>query len=55
MNTFGKELIRSLEEAVLHAKGDGPATVQLPATPQDSAEPDAPPRRRPVASKPPVA
>ncbi len=35
MTTFGNDLIQSLEEAIAHAKGQGPALVHSPATPQD--------------------
>lgn len=34
MNTFGKELIQSLGEAIDHAKGSGPAVVHIPVTPR---------------------
>ena len=52
MSTFGNDLIRSLEEAVLHAKEGSPAIVHLPATPQDNGETDTASDRGPVASKP---
>ena len=31
MSTFGDDLIRSLNEALAHARGEGPATVHAPA------------------------
>ena len=30
MSTFGDDLIRSLEEAVAHARGNGPPSFTLP-------------------------
>ncbi|WP_428101441.1 helix-turn-helix domain-containing protein [Candidatus Rariloculus sp.] len=35
MSTFGDDLIRSLSEALAHAKGDGPAVVHVPVTPRE--------------------
>jgi len=35
MTTFGNDLIQSLEEAIAHAKGEGPALVHSSATPRD--------------------
>ena len=35
MSTFGKELVKSLEEALAHAKGEGPAIVHAPVTPRE--------------------
>ena len=35
MSTFGDDLIRSLNEALAHAKGDGPAVVHAPVTPRE--------------------
>ena len=32
MNTFGEDLIQSLNEALTHAKGEGPAVVHVPVT-----------------------
>lgn len=32
MSTFGKDLIRSLREALAHAKGEGPAIANPPVT-----------------------
>lgn len=32
MSMFGKDLIRSLREALGHAKGEGPAIVNAPVT-----------------------
>ena len=34
MSTFGSDLIRSLDEALAHARGDGPAIVHALATPR---------------------
>ena len=38
MSTFGDDLIRSLHEALAHAKGDGPAVVHAPVTPRKIRE-----------------
>ena len=35
MNTFGDDLIQSLNEALAHAKGEGPAIVQVPVAPRE--------------------
>ena len=35
MSTFGEDLIRSLEEALSHAKGEGPAILHPPVTPRE--------------------
>jgi hypothetical protein len=35
MSTFGEDLIQSLNEALTHAKGEGPATVHAPVTPRE--------------------
>ena len=35
MSTFGDDLIRSLEEAVAHARGKGPAVVHASVTPRE--------------------
>ncbi len=35
MSTFGEDLIRSLEEALSHAKGAGPAILHPPVTPRE--------------------
>lgn len=35
MSTFGDDLIRSLEEAVAHARGKGPAVVPASVTPRE--------------------
>ena len=35
MSTFGDDLIRSLNEALAHAKGKGPAIVHAPVTPRE--------------------
>ena len=38
MNTFGGDLIQSLEEALAHAKGEGLAVVHAPVTPREVRE-----------------
>ncbi len=38
MSTFGDDLIRSLSEAVAHAKGEGPAVVHAPVAPREVRE-----------------
>lgn len=38
MTTFGGDLIRSLGEAVAHAKGEDPAIVHAPVTPREVRE-----------------
>ena len=38
MNTFGDDLIQSLEEALAHAKGEGLAVVHAPVTPREVRE-----------------
>ena len=35
MNTFGDDLIQSLNEALAHAKGEGPAIVHEPVAPRE--------------------
>ena len=35
MSTFGDDLIRSLEEAVAHAKGEGPAVLHPSVNPRE--------------------
>ncbi len=35
MSAFGNDLIRSLEEAAAHAKGEGPAVLHAPAAPRE--------------------
>ena len=35
MSKFGEELIQSLDEALAHAKGEGPAIVHAPITPRE--------------------
>ncbi len=35
MSTFGEDLVRSLGEAVAHAKGEGPAIVHTPLNPRE--------------------
>ena len=34
MSTFGEDLIQSLNEALAHAKGEGPAIVHAPVDPR---------------------
>jgi len=38
MNTFGEDLLHSLNEALAHAKGEGPAVVHAPVTPREIRE-----------------
>ena len=38
MSTFGEDLIQSLNEALAHAKGEGPAMVHAPVTPREVRE-----------------
>ena len=38
MSTFGDDLIQSLNEALAHAKGDGPAILHAPVTPREVRE-----------------
>lgn len=35
MTTFGHDLIQALDEALSHAKGQGPAVVHTPVTPHE--------------------
>ena len=35
MSTFGEDLIQSLNEALAHTKGKGPAIVHVPVTPRE--------------------
>jgi len=35
MGTFGEDLIQSLNEALAHKKGEGPAIVHGPVTPRE--------------------
>ena len=35
MSTFGEDLIQSLNEALAHAKGEGPAIVHAPVSPRE--------------------
>ena len=35
MSIFGDDLIQSLNEALAHAKGEGPATIHTPVTPRE--------------------
>ncbi len=35
MSTFGEDLIQSLNEALAHAKGEGPAIVHAPISPRE--------------------
>ena len=38
MSTFGEDLIQSLDEALAHAKGEGPAIVHAPVSPREVRE-----------------
>ena len=38
MSTFGDDLVRSLKEAVAHAKGKGPGIVHAPMSPRTVRE-----------------
>lgn len=38
MTTFGDDLVQSLEEALAHAKGDGPAIVHHAVSPREVRE-----------------
>ena len=38
MSTFGEDLIQSLNEALAHAKGEGPAVVHGPVVPRTVRE-----------------
>ena len=38
MSTFGDDLIQSLNEALAHAKRDGPAILHAPVTPREVRE-----------------
>ncbi len=38
MNTFGEDLIQSLNEALVHSKGEGPAIVRSPIAPREVRE-----------------
>ncbi len=38
MSKFGEDLIQSLNEALAHAKGEGPAIVHAPVTPREIRE-----------------
>ncbi len=38
MNTFGEDLIQSLNEALAHAQGKGPALVHTPVMPREVRE-----------------
>ena len=44
MSRLGGDLIRSLKEALAHAKGDGPGTVHPPASPRGLDTGDTPAR-----------
>ncbi len=35
MSTFGEDLIQSLNEALAHARGEGPAVVHAPVAPRE--------------------
>ena len=39
MSTFGDDLIQSLNEALAHARGEGPAIVHAPVTPREIRKP----------------
>ena len=38
MSTFGEDLIQSLNEALAHSKGEGPAIVHSPIAPREVRE-----------------
>jgi putative transcriptional regulator len=38
MSTFGEDLIQSLNEALAHAKGEGPAVIHSPVIPREIRE-----------------
>ena len=38
MTTFGDDLVRSLQEALAHAKGEGPAIVHTAVSPREVRE-----------------
>ena len=38
MTDFGRDLIQSLNEALSHARGEGPATLHVPITPREVRE-----------------
>jgi putative transcriptional regulator len=38
MSTFGEDLIQSLNEALAHAKGEGPAVIHSPVVPREIRE-----------------
>lgn len=40
MSTFGEDLIQSLNEALAHAKGEGPAIVHAPVAPREARKQD---------------
>ena len=46
MSTFGDDLIQSLNEALAHAKGDGPAILHAPVTAREVREPRETSHRR---------
>ncbi len=35
MSAFGEDLVQSLNEALAHARGEGPAMVHTPLTPRE--------------------
>ena len=45
MSTFGEDLIQSLNEALAHAKGEGPAIVHTPVTPREVRNASSSPTR----------
>ena len=40
MSKFGEDLIQSLNEALAHAKGEGPAIVHTPGAPREVRKKD---------------
>lgn len=38
LQSFGKELVRSMREALAHAKGEGPVVVHVPVSPREVRE-----------------
>lgn len=60
MSTFGDELIQSLNEALAHAKGEGPAIVHAPVArrhpdPATGREPPGCARSASKSPKPPTS
>ncbi len=52
MSTFGEDLIRSLNEALAHAKGKGPAVPHTPAAPREVRKREKPTSHRPAGTRP---